>query len=79
MQGRSSIKKVLPALYPHSKRLGYESLDVKNGAMAVEKYLILKNLPKAERQEMIENLLKYCCMDTLAMVALLEKIKEYAK
>ena len=79
MQGRSSIKKVLPALYPHSKKLGYENLEVKNGAMAVEKYMNLKNLPKAERLEMIEKLLNYCCMDTLAMVALVEKIKEYAR
>jgi hypothetical protein len=79
MQGRSSIKKVLPALYPHSKRLGYENLDVKNGAMAVEKYLDLKNMPRDERLIMIEKLLNYCCMDTLAMVALLEKIREYAK
>ena len=37
------------------------------------------DLPKAERLEMIEKLLNYCCMDTLAMVALVEKIKEYAK
>lgn len=79
MQGRSSIKKVLPALYPHSRRLGYDNLDVKNGAMAVEKYLDLKNMPRPERLIMIEKLLNYCCMDTLAMVALLEKIREYAK
>lgn len=78
MQGRSSIKKVLPALYPHSRKFSYEALDVKNGAMAIDKYSELKSLPKEEREQAIKELLTYCGMDTLAMVALVDKIKEYA-
>lgn len=79
MDGRSSLKKVLPALYPHSKKFGYDNLEVKNGTMAIDKYLELKDLSPKEREEERKNLLNYCCMDTLAMVALVDKIKEYSR
>ena len=67
--GRSSIKKVLPALI---KDLSYKALAVKSGTDAIEAYrqisageLKEKEIPK-KRHDMLE----YCKLDTLAMVRL---------
>jgi predicted RecB family nuclease len=68
MKGSWSIKAVLPTVAPH---LDYENLeDVKNGTMAQQAYLdiISPDTPVEMRFRKINNLLKYCERDTLAMV-----------
>ena len=44
--------------------------------MAAFSYMKLKNMTKAERFKMKKDLLDYCCMDTLAMVKLIESLKK---
>ncbi len=77
MGGSSSIKYVLPALFPDDPSLDYHNLDqVHKGDEASNAYLSLKNLPKDEEIKLRENMLKYCKLDTYAMVKIYEKLKE---
>lgn len=75
MKGSYSIKYVLPALCGND--LNYKKLDeVHNGSEAMNAYL---NLDKKSNEEIIKtrnNLLKYCELDTLAMVKILDKLYE---
>ena len=80
MQGRWSIKYVLPALYPGDPELDYHALEgVHNGGEASETFAYLPNHTPEEIKVMRQNLLKYCCLDTLAMVKVLEKLREVVK
>lgn len=75
--GRYSIKSVLPALFPDDPECDYHNLDqVHHGMEAVSAYMSLKNLDKNEELELRKNLLKYCELDTLAMVKIYDKLKE---
>lgn len=77
MGGSASIKKVLPALFPDDPELDYHSLDqVHKGDEASRAYLELPKLSKEEEQRLRNNLLKYCKLDTYAMVKIYEKLKE---
>ena len=77
MAGRSSIKVVLPALFPKDPELDYHNLnDVHKGDEASAAYLSLKDLSKEEEEKLRHSLLKYCELDTLAMVKIWEKLKE---
>ena len=77
MAGRSSIKVVLPSLFPNDPELDYHNLnDVHKGDEASAAYLSLKDLPKAEEEKLRHSLLKYCELDTLAMIKIWEKLKE---
>jgi hypothetical protein len=75
MQGRSSIKKVLPAL---DCPLSYKNLEVQDGDMAIVAYL--KTLDPAidasEKAKIYQSLLDYCKLDTYAMVFLLRRLFE---
>jgi hypothetical protein len=73
-KGSASIKKVLPVLVPE---LSYNDLDVQNGTMAIEAWgkTIFDNVSEDEKKETRMNLLKYCELDTLAMVEILDKLK----
>lgn len=75
MKGSYSIKYVLPALFPDDEELDYERLNIKNGSMAMNAFptLYLKDI--SEIKQIREDLLKYCCLDTLAMVRILEKLE----
>jgi hypothetical protein len=74
MQGRSSIKKVLPALVPE---LSYQDLEVQEGGTAMAVFLAMFNGTfEGDVEEMRKNLLAYCKMDTWAMVKLLQKLLE---
>ncbi len=68
MKGSWSIKAVLPTVAPH---LDYSQLDdVQNGTLAQQAYLEITD-PKTDpttRDQKIYNLLKYCELDTQAMV-----------
>jgi len=76
MKGSYSIKYVLPALVPEMAE-AYKELDgIHNGSEAMQTYAKLTHMEdKAEVKRMREALLKYCELDTLAMVKILEKLK----
>ena len=77
MNGRTTIKMVLPALFPDDRELDYHSLeDVHNGDEASTIFPLIETMPKEEADRVIENLYKYCELDTLAMVKIYEKLKE---
>ena len=80
MHGSYSIKYVLPALYPDDPDLDYHNLDmVHNGSEASDSYFKLSMLEGKELEELRENMLKYCELDTYAMVKVLEKLKDSIK
>lgn len=77
MRGSYSIKYVLPALVPDMIRAYQELEYIQNGADAMQTYPLLATLQdKQEVAKLRESLLRYCELDTLAMVKILEKIKE---
>ena len=77
MQGSYSIKKVLPALYPDDPELNYENLPlVHESGEAPEAFLSLKNKSPADQEIIREGLLKYCKLDTYALVKIYEKFIE---
>ncbi len=76
MGGSFSIKSVLPAIFPDDPKLNYHNLEgVHNGSEAMELFPRLKDMPADERAEAEHNLLKYCELDTFAMVKLYEELK----
>ena len=80
MEGSFSIKAVLPALYPDSPELCYDNLcGVHNGSQAMLTYSQMSEMSEEERRECRRDLLKYCSLDTLGMVKILEKLKEAVK
>jgi len=73
MKGSYSIKSVLPALVPE---MNYADLGISGGGMAMQAYSRLQALDDPATAEQIKkDLLKYCEMDTLAMVKILEKLQ----
>lgn len=75
MEGSSSIKKVLPSLFPNDEKLDYHNLEqVHKGDEASNAYLSLKYLEKDEEEKLRKNMLKYCGLDTYAMVVLYDKL-----
>ena len=80
MDGSSSIKKVLPALFPSDPSLDYHNLDqIHNGSEAMNSFRAMENMDEKELANTRENLLKYCGLDTYAMVKLYDKLKEVVK
>ena len=77
MKGSYSIKYVLPALVPEMDK-AYKELDsVHNGSEAMQTFAKLSTIEdKKEVARLRESLLRYCELDTLAMVKILEKLKE---
>ena len=77
MGGSNSIKYVLPALYPNDPELDYHALPVvHNGSEAMDIYPKMLKADPEEKARIRDGLLKYCCLDTLAMVKVLRKVKE---
>jgi hypothetical protein len=76
MKGRYSIKAILPALVP-SMAERYHELEISNGYSANAAYLRLlqRDGDGEEREEIRAHLLKYCELDTLAMVKILESLQ----
>lgn len=75
MQGSYSIKYVLPALFPNDSELDYHSLeDVHNGGEAMTIFPKIQFMEPKEQARVRANLLKYCCLDTYAMVKVLGKL-----
>jgi len=80
MKGSYSIKYVLPALFPNDDNLNYSNLElVHNGTEAMDTFAALSNMDDKELEFTRERLLKYCELDTYAMVKIFEKLKEVTK
>ena len=80
MGASSSIKKVLPALFPDDPELDYHNLDlIQNGTDAMNSFRDMENMSEEELAYTRERLLRYCELDTYAMVKILEKLKEVTK
>ena len=74
--GSYSIKAVLPALVPE---LSYETLAIGDGGTAADSWLKMRSSSDRDEQDQIrQNLLEYCHLDTLAMVRIVDKMKELA-
>lgn len=73
MNGSYSIKKVLPALCPD---LSYEGMEIGDGGTAMAAFESLYYESNSSKIEQVRSaLLKYCELDTWAMVKILEKLK----
>ena len=73
--GSTSIKKVLPVIVPD---LSYDKMEVANGTDAMEAFTGMLNLAVGcERKKLRHEMLKYCKLDTLAMVKIFESLKQY--
>ena len=75
--GSFSIKSVLPALFPNDPSLDYHNLTggVQNGNDAMTIFPKIKDMSPKDAKEAREALLRYCELDTWAMVKVLEKLK----
>ncbi len=73
-KGSYSIKAVLSVLVP---ALSYAHLDIRDGGMACStwKKMIFETQDASKKQEIAVSLRKYCELDTLAMVKILEALK----
>ena len=80
MHGSYSIKYVLPALFPSDPSLNYHNLDlIHNGAEAMSSYSDMIGASEEEIAYIRERLLRYCELDTYAMVKIYNKLKEKVK
>lgn len=71
----ASLKKVLPVMVPH---LSYKDLNIQEGGTASVSWFTLTNekVSKKEREKLRENMLRYCELDTLAMVEIWRALRE---
>ena len=78
MHGSFSIKSVLPALFPDEPSLNYHNLDERcqNGGNAMTLFPQIQFMEPEEANASREALLRYCELDTWAMVKVWEKLKE---
>ena len=78
MGGSFSIKSVLPALFPEPPELDYHNLtgSVHNGGEAMNIFPKIKEMTTEEQFAARQSLLKYCELDTYAMVKVWQKLKE---
>ena len=81
MGGSFSIKNVLPALFPDDPSLDYHNLTggVQNGGDAMTIFPKIKDMSLDEAKAAREALLRYCELDTWAMVKVWEMLKEVTK
>ena len=78
MNGSFSIKSVLPALFPNEPSLDYHNLDklCRNGGDAMTIFPRIKDMEPTEAAASREALLRYCELDTWALVKVWEKLNE---
>ena len=81
MNGSFSIKKVFPVLFPDDSELDYHNLSggVQNGGEAMSIYPQIQFMEPEKQKKARRALLDYCCLDTLAMVKLWEKLREVSE
>lgn len=73
--GSSSIKYVLPIIAPD---LSYKALDIQEGASAQRLWMeaVLDGKHGAGKQKILDDLIEYCGLDTLAMVKIFEFLND---
>lgn len=75
MKGSYSIKSVYPALVPHGE--SYTDLEINNGGLASQAYESIHfDVDPAHRESIRKNLLAYCRLDTLAMVSIMDVLRD---
>ncbi len=75
MGGSFSIKSVLPAMFPNDPTLNYHNLEgVHNGDEAMTIFPLIKDMSPPEQAQARKNLLKYCELDTFAMVKIWQEL-----
>ena len=80
MGGSFSIKSVLPAIFPDDPELNYHNLEeIHNGSEAMSAFPKLALMTSEERERSRHNLLKYCELDTFAMVKVWQELVRVAK
>ncbi len=80
MGGSFSIKSVLPSIFPNDPSLDYHNLEgVHNGSEAMTIFPKIKDMPAEEQAKARHDLLKYCELDTYAMVKVWEELVRAAK
>lgn len=77
--GSNSIKYVMPALCPSMKEAYHELPVVHNGGEALAMFPKMVKMTGEKRKEVREGMLMYCCLDTLSMVKVLNKLWEDLK
>jgi len=73
--GSASLKPVLPVVVPE---LSYKVLEIQGGSSAQRIWMktILEGENEDEKEKILENLDKYCELDTYAMVRILEELQK---
>lgn len=80
MSGSFSIKSVLPAIFPDDPELDYHNLEgVHNGGEAMTIFPKIQFMKPEEQKTARHNLLKYCELDTYAMVKVWEALVRAAE
>lgn len=80
MGGSFSIKSVLPAIFPNDPALDYHNLEqIHNGSEAMTIFPRIKDMTPEEQKFARQNLLKYCELDTYAMVKVWEELINASK
>lgn len=75
MGGSFSIKSVLPAIFPDDPSLDYHNLEgVHNGGEAMTVFPKIQFMSPEEQKTARRNLLKYCELDTFAMVKVWQEL-----
>lgn len=78
--GSFSIKSVLPAMFPNDPTLDYHALDdIHNGGEAMTVFPQIQFMTPEVRETTRKNLLKYCELDTLAMVKIWEELDRLSR
>lgn len=74
--GSASIKAVLPVFVPE---LSYDRLNIKGGVTAQRVWMetILNGKNKENKEKIMNDLRKYCALDTLAMVEIYKKLVKF--
>lgn len=79
MGGSFSIKSVLPAIFPDDPSLNYHNLEgVHNGGEAMTIFPKIQYMSPEDQKIARHNLLKYCELDTYAMVKVWEELVRVA-
>ena len=81
MGGSFSLKSILPALYPNDPEMNYHNLQgsVKNGTQAMTAIMKVSEVSEEERNQIEEDLIKYCALDTFAVVKIIKKLYDVSK
>ena len=73
-EGSASIKKVLPVVVPS---LSYKTLGIQNGGAAQSLWMqAVLDGTRDDKENILDDLLKYCSLDTLAMVEIYNVLRK---